>query len=104
MLPKRKLEGCAGPSSVQPGAEEAAERRGEATRVLVAQLPLTNPFPEQIMAPSPGGPCPDSSEFFAANISLFASRLCVLGRVLTADRLLNVGWTLGATRRTAIDK
>src|SRR2546425_12238932 len=96
MLPKRKLEGCAGPSSVQPGAEEAAERRGEATRVLVAQLPLTNPFPEQIMAPSPGGPGPCSRESFAANISLFAARLCGLGRVWTAGRSLNFGWATGA--------
>src|SRR3989442_14275012 len=72
--------------------------------MLAAQLVLINPFGEQLTVPSPEGPCPDSREFVAANISLLASRFGDFGRVLTADRLLNVGGTLGAIRRTAIDK
>ena len=110
MLANNRLGGLALPNFVQPIFAEEEEARGERDRpTLEVKLAIINPFCEQLIGLSPGGPCPNSSEFVAANISLFdislfASRVCVFGRVLTTDSLLNVGGTLGAIRRTANDR
>ena len=72
--------------------------------MLDAQPAIRNTVCLQLRNPDPGGPPPDWREAVAANISLFGSRVCLFGRVLTTDKLLNVGGTLGAIRRTAKDR